>query len=59
MAVYEGDQGTYTVTLEENWWGSVLGPQAPITEGLDVMQWCGTANPVCLPLMPRSGVKGA
>lgn len=55
MAVYQGPTGIYNALLEENWWGSVLGPQAPITEGLDVMQWCGTANPVCLDLMPQSG----
>ena len=55
MAVYRGEQGTYTVTLDENWWGSVLGPQAPISEDVDVIQWCGTANPTCEPLMPQNG----
>ncbi len=55
MAVYQGEQGTYTVSVEENWWGSILGPQAPISDGLDVIQWCGTANPTCLDLMPQSG----
>ena len=54
MAVYQGPTGVYHALLEENWWGSALGPQAPITEGLDVIQWCGNANPVCLPLLPQS-----
>jgi len=52
MAVYQGTDGTYNVDLEENWWGSILGPQAPISDAVDVIQWCGTANPTCLPLMP-------
>jgi hypothetical protein len=55
MAIYQGTDGTYNTDLTENWWGSKLGPQAPITEGLIVAQWCGTANPTCLPLLPEAG----
>ena len=55
MAAGEGSTGTYLASFEENWWGSMLGPQVPISAGLDVIQWCGTANPTCLPLMPQSG----
>ncbi len=54
-AAYQGTDGIYTIDLEENWWGSILGPQAPISDNVDVIQWCGTANPVCLPLLPQSG----
>ncbi|HRT91613.1 MAG TPA: right-handed parallel beta-helix repeat-containing protein [Anaerolineaceae bacterium] len=54
-AVYQGAQGIYAANLKENWWGSLLGPQAPITDNVDVIQWCGTANPTCLPLMPQNG----
>ena len=54
-AVYQDAQGIYAANLKENWWGSLLGPQAPITDNVDVIQWCGTANPTCLPLMPQNG----
>jgi len=54
-AVYQDTDGTYVNHLEENWWGGKLGPQVPITAGVDVIQWCGTANPTCLPLLPEAG----
>jgi hypothetical protein len=55
MAVFQGTSGAYDIHLEENWWGSFMGPQRPISSNVDVIQWCGTANPTCLPLLPVDG----